>query len=67
MTDDLRECPIDGCTERHARTKLMCRDHWYMVPKELRDAVWKAYRGAGVFSEEYAEARDAAIAAAETG
>jgi hypothetical protein len=29
---------------------LMCRSHWYMVPKPLRDAVWNAWangRGAG--------------------
>ena len=43
----------------------MCRAHWYKVPKELRDAVWKAYNGPGVLSEEYGEARSAAIAAAE--
>ena len=24
---------------------LMCRPHWYMVPKPLRDAVYDAYRG----------------------
>ena len=22
----------------------MCRSHWYMVPKDLRDAVWATYR-----------------------
>lgn len=63
MADD-RECPIDGCTNRHARTKLMCRTHWYMVPKLLRDEVWDSYRRDGVFSERYLEARDAAIKAA---
>lgn len=62
---DLRECPIEGCTEKHTRTKLMCRLHWYEVPKELRDRVWSTYRNEGVFSEEYQEARDAAIASVE--
>jgi hypothetical protein len=23
---------------------LMCKRHWYMVPKDLRDAVWLTYR-----------------------
>ena len=23
----------------------MCRPHWYMVPRPLRDAVYDAYRG----------------------
>jgi hypothetical protein len=23
---------------------LMCRKHWYMVPKPIRDRVWAEYR-----------------------
>lgn len=63
--DNTRECPIDGCGNRHSRSKLMCKEHWYKVPKELRDQVWSTYRNDGVFSEEYMEARDAAIGAVE--
>lgn len=62
---DLNTCPIDGCTRQHSRTKLMCKMHWYMVPKQLRDELWDAYRGKGIFSEEYMEARDKCIHAAE--
>lgn len=62
---DTRTCPVEGCTRTHARTKLMCRVHWYMVPKQLRDELWDAYRGQGVLSEEYGETRDKCIAAAE--
>lgn len=43
----------------------MCKVHWYMVPKGLRDELWSAYRTQGVLSEEYGEARDKCIAAAE--
>lgn len=60
-----RECPVDGCVERHDRKMLMCRKHWYSVPKPLRDALWKAYREEGVLSDEYIEARQACIGAAE--
>lgn len=63
---ETRNCPVDGCTRQHPRSFLMCRQHWYAVPKELRDAVWRTYdHGRGLMAEEYAEARDAAIAAAE--
>ena len=60
-----RECPIDGCTRTHPNNRLMCKMHWYMVPKGLRDELWDAYRQQGVLSEEYGEARDKCIAAAE--
>lgn len=61
-----RECPVDGCQNRHARTLLMCRSHWYAVPKPLRDDVLRAYRTEGVVSDAYIAARAAAIHAAET-
>ena len=38
-------CPAARCTRRVAAHQLMCRPHWYMVPKPLRDAVYDAYRG----------------------
>ncbi len=62
-----RECPVDGCTNRHSRSLLMCRPHWYAIPKPLRDDVMRAYRTKGVLSEEYGAAREAAIHAAEAG
>ena len=40
-------------------TLLMCRRHWYMVPKPLRDAIWQTYRDgpAGAHARNIAEAR----------
>lgn len=60
-----RECPVEGCPTRHDRAMLMCRRHWYKVPKPLRDELWKVYRSEGVLSEEYMDARKACIEAAE--
>lgn len=65
MARDDRTCPIEGCTRTHSTSKLMCKMHWYMVPKHLRDELWEAYRQQGVWSEEYREARDKCIAAVE--
>jgi hypothetical protein len=41
---------------------LMCRAHWFMVPKPLRDDVWAAWHGPGGGSPEHT---DAIAAAAE--
>lgn len=62
---ETRECPVDGCDNRHARSLLMCRDHWFSLPKPLRDDLMRAYRRHGVLSEEYWAAREACIANAE--
>jgi len=60
------ECAISDCNKTVPRTMLMCKQHWYMVPKELRDQVWHTYRTAGVLSDEYWEAREAAIHSVES-
>ena len=37
-------CFATGCHIHVPTTLLMCRRHWYMVPKPLRDAIWQTYR-----------------------
>jgi hypothetical protein len=40
----------------------MCRLHWYMVPKELRDQVWASWQsGEGAFSSAHRKAVNAAV------
>lgn len=42
----MNACPIDGCdVEINTLQLLMCREHWFMVPRELRAEVWAAWRG----------------------
>ena len=56
------KCPADGCTQRVAVHMLMCRPHWYMVPKPLRGAVWAAWAGGlGAGSPEHTAAITAAV------
>jgi hypothetical protein len=38
------QCPGKGCTEQVPTSKLACRSHWFQLPKELRDRIWKAWR-----------------------
>lgn len=61
MTSAAHDCPATGCTARVGRGQLMCRTHWFMVPKALRDAIWDAWRGGlGAGSPPH---RDAVLAA----
>jgi hypothetical protein len=59
-------CPVRGCRAQLDPSRLMCRDHWYLVPKPLRDQVWATWRsGEGVFSPEHREAVRMAIASCQ--
>lgn len=58
------KCPATGCTLNVAAHQLMCRIHWYMVPKALRDDVYAAWaNGRGARSDAHQYVCDAAIAA----
>lgn len=37
-------CHARGCTRKVPPERLTCRDHWFLIPKKIRDAVWAAYR-----------------------
>lgn len=37
-------CHWPGC-QRHVPPKLWgCREHWFKLPKDLRDEIWRTYR-----------------------
>lgn len=59
---DVRTCRIQGCETQHARNLFCCRSHWYALPKQMRDAIWSAYRNQGVMSDEYLQAAENAEA-----
>jgi hypothetical protein len=57
-------CPIPRCQDQIDPSRLMCRVHWYMIPKDLRDRVWFTWRsGHGAFSGEHKDAVRRALAA----
>ena len=37
-------CHADGCDSHVPPKMFMCRRHWFMVPRDLRDLVWATYR-----------------------
>lgn len=37
-------CPAPGCDVRIPSSLLACRAHWFSIPRELRDELWKEYR-----------------------
>jgi len=38
------ECHWPGCTRQVPPAMWGCRDHWYALPAELRQRIWRAYR-----------------------
>lgn len=41
--DRNHECHWPGCTRQVPPAMWGCRDHWYAIPKRLRDKIWDAY------------------------
>jgi hypothetical protein len=37
-------CARPGCIRTCRENELMCRLHWWLVPRALRTKVWTAYR-----------------------
>lgn len=37
-------CHATGCSARVPPEMWGCRKHWYMVPKPIRDRIWRTYR-----------------------
>lgn len=58
-------CHAKKCTTPVPPKMLMCKQHWYMVPKALRDRVWATYRKGQEIdklpSYEYLDAANAAV------
>jgi hypothetical protein len=38
------ECHWPGCGKQVPPAMWGCREHWFKLPKPLRDAIWRAYR-----------------------
>lgn len=38
------KCPVPACGVQVPTSRLACPRHWFMVPKDLRDEVWAAYK-----------------------
>lgn len=53
-------CHWPNCPKRVARERLMCREHWTILPKDIRNAIYRGFRK-GVESPEY----EAALAAVD--
>lgn len=38
-------CPAPGCPLTVPTSKLACKTHWFMIPRDLRNRVWDAWAG----------------------
>lgn len=39
-------CSADGCSSRLGTGQLFCKDHYFSLPRALRDRLWSAWRRA---------------------
>jgi hypothetical protein len=66
---NLHRCAIADCSHLVPLNKLMCRKHWFQVPRKLQTVVTNTYvpgqERTGLASPEYIAAMWAAIAAVE--
>lgn len=60
MRKEDHACPAAGCTERCDPARLMCPQHWEMVPVPLQKRIWKHWKR-GTLAE-YVAARREAVA-----
>lgn len=58
-------CHAAGCNKHVPPEMFMCRRHWFLLPKPMRDDIWGAYRQGQCddwgISHDYAEAARVAI------
>lgn len=40
----MKPCRIAACTTPARSGQLMCREHWFQVPKPIRDAIWATWK-----------------------
>lgn len=52
-------CPIEDCIARVPESRLMCPPHWRLVPKDLADELYRAWRRGTVI--EHGEAMQACV------
>jgi hypothetical protein len=59
-------CPVPGCRVQIDPSRLMCRSHWSLEPKPMRDQVWATWRsGHAALSPEHQEAVRLAVTACQ--
>lgn len=54
------ECHATACNKHIPPQMFMCKFHWFLLPKNLRDKIWNTYRSGQCddwnISKEYSEA-----------
>ena len=61
----MHTCHATNCKRNVPPEMFMCRQHWFTLPKAMRDRIWATYRVGQCddwnISHEYAEAARAAV------
>jgi hypothetical protein len=57
-------CPVPNCPAIIAKGRLMCAEHWKLVPKDLKHEVWAEYKDSKRGFVNYGKRREAIRVAA---
>lgn len=57
-------CPVDGCKRSVREHDMLCADCWKLVPKNLRDEVWRTWKARETGPRETWKAYESTAAAA---
>lgn len=52
-------CPVKNCHALRWPNEVLCKTHWWMVPKDLRDKIWRLFHQARGSQEHIAAIRQA--------
>lgn len=67
----MHTCHATGCQRGVPPAMFMCRQHWFSLPRALRNAVWASYRPGQEDDQQpsraYCEAAKAAVQAVAVG
>jgi hypothetical protein len=54
-----RTCPVTGCASGCGADQLVCKRHWFKLPKPVRDEIWRLWRNERGSTEQRTFALDA--------
>lgn len=44
MSETKHKCAVPDCEAQVSLDMLMCKPHWFQVPRAIRNRIWAAYR-----------------------
>jgi hypothetical protein len=43
VSDSRHDCPAPGCPHRVPFERFACKSHWFTIPRDLRNRLWREW------------------------